>query len=278
LTIAFDKKYSDDEIATAALRRDTRTISTKVSGEGKLHVWCELVKLRPDQTRTYTVACDISKGQGASNSVCSIMCNETREKIAEWADANTPPYEFARLAVALSLWVGGRNRPIIIWENNGDPGFDFGRQLVITYRYPNIYFDKQAGTLRERTGKRYGWRSSPEKKAAALGLLRRAYAHGRFKNHSEAALNECLMYVYYEGGGIGPANLVAESGNARKAHGDRVIADMLLVVADGRPGRVVSVEAPKQSFAARLARFKQQKRLRTARDTQPHKTFDWTTE
>ena len=276
LTVNFDKKYSDDEIATAALKRDVDTLLIKPSGTGQLLVWCELIKHRPDQGHTYTVAADISKGQGASNSVASIMCNETREKIAEWADANTPPYEFARIVVALSIWAGGTKRPLVIWENNGDPGFDFGRQLVLTYRYPNIYFDKQAGTVRERVGKRYGWRSSPEKKAAALGLLRRAYAHGRFKNHSELALNECLMYVYYEGGGIGPANLVAESGNARKAHGDRVIADMLLIVADGKPGRHTSIESPKRSFAARLARYKQQKRRQSSR-TAP-KTFDWTTE
>jgi hypothetical protein len=110
------------------------------------------LKGRPDQTKSYTLACDISKGQGASNSTCSIMCNETREKIAAYADANTPPYEFARLVCAAAIWCGGRNkRPLVIWENNGDPGFDFGRHIVHVCQYPNIYFDKQAGTL-EREG------------------------------------------------------------------------------------------------------------------------------
>jgi hypothetical protein len=137
--------------------------------KGPWQIWTTLVNGRPDQTRSYSIACDISKGQGASNSTCSIMCNETREKIAAYADANTPPYEFARLVCAAALWCGGRNkRPLVIWENNGDPGFDFGRQIVHVYQYPNIYFDKQAGTIREKKGKRYGWRSSPKRKPPPL--------------------------------------------------------------------------------------------------------------
>lgn len=279
LSVNFEKTLGDEAVAKAAMERDHDRLLIKLDSEGNLRVWCNLIKSRPDQSKTYIVSADISKGQGASNSVASIMCIETREKIAEWANANTPPYEFARVVVALSVWAGGIHRPLIIWENNGDPGFDFGRQLVTNYRYPNIYFDKQAGTIREKVGKRYGWRSSPEKKAAALGLLRRAYAHGRFKNPSEAALNECLMYVYYAGGGIGPANLIEESQSTRKAHGDRVIADMLLLVADGRAGRAISIEAPARTFAHRFAQFKQEKRFRDkAGGNRVGKKFDWSTQ
>jgi hypothetical protein len=229
--------------------------------KGPWKIWTTLVNGRPDQTRSYTHRRATSaRVMGASNSTCSIMCNETREKIAEYADANTPPYEFARLVCAAALWCGGRNkRPLVIWENNGDPGFDFGRQIVHVYQYPNIYFDKQAGTVREKRGKRYGWRSSPEKKAAALGLLRRAYAHGKFINHSEAALNEALTYIHYEGGGIGPAELVEESDATRKAHGDRVIADMLCLIGQmemPRGRRSPRRTAPQRSFAHRFAAFK----------------------
>lgn len=234
LNIRFAKRnVADEQIPDIIRRCDLSKI--EYGGEsGKWLVWCELDKDRPDQTKTYTIGADIGKGQGASNSVISITCNETREKVAEFADENTPAYEFAKLAVAAAIWCGGRNgRPLLIWENNGDPGFDFGRVLVHTYQYPSVYFDRQVGTTREKVGKRYGWRSSPEKKAACLGILRRAYAHGQFINHSEAALNECLTYIHFEGGGIGPAELVNEPDAARKAHGDRVIADMLCLVGLG---------------------------------------------
>jgi hypothetical protein len=159
------------------------------------------------------------------------MCNETREKVGEWTCANTPPYEFARIVVALALWVGGRGRrlPYLIWEAQG-PGWDFGRQMVKIYRYPNYYTDKAVGTAAEKRGKRYGWHSTRDKKEMMLGMYRRAIAHGGFINHCEEALDEMGTYIYYESGGLGPASLMEESAEARKTHGDRVIADMLCLL------------------------------------------------
>jgi hypothetical protein len=60
-----------------------------------------------------------------------------------------------------------------------------------------------------------------------LGLYRQAIAHGEFINPSELAVTEAMTYIYYEGGGIGPACLSNEHTNARATHGDRVIADAL---------------------------------------------------
>lgn len=226
--VRFQTKLSDAGIVAAVTRCDASLISFE-HGTGPWRFWIELVKGRPDQTKTYTISVDISKGQGASNSVINIGCDDTKEKVAEFADANTPPHELAKLAVAAALWCGGKTkRPLIIWENNGDAGFDFGRQLVHVLRYPSVFFDRAVGTTRQRIGKRYGWRSNTEKKAEALGLLRRAYALDSFVNHSDESITEAASYVSYEGGGIGPAGLTHESDSARKAHGDRVIADMLL--------------------------------------------------
>lgn len=271
------KKKVTDEATHEALRKASTNLIHHGSRGGPWRLWCTLNDNgRPDQSRTYVIGIDISKGQGASNSVMSVMCNETREKIAEYADAHTPPHELARLACAAGIWVGGRDKlPLIIWENNGDPGFDFGRQLVHVYKYPKIYFARAAGTIAEKKGKRYGWRSSPELKAAALGLLRRAYAHGRFINHSAEALDECLSYIHYEGGGIGPAGLVEESDSARKAHGDRVIADMLCVVALADKPRFRNLDgpAPERSIGHRLKRFRDARKRTGGIPTR----FDFTT-
>lgn len=265
--IVFKKSLTDEKIAEA-LRNADHTTLTYFLPVGPWKVWCGLTNGRPDQNKTYTVAADISKGQGASNSVCVIGCNETHEKIAEYADANVPPYEFAKVVAAGALWAGGRDkRPLVIWENNGDPGMDFQRVLVRTLRYPNIYFDRQSGTLRERVGKRFGWRSNTDKKAEALGVLRRAYATGKFFNRSALALDECLGYVHYETGGIGPAALVEESDATRKAHGDRVIADMLLtLVWSGMGGRVKHADTarPERTFGHRLDAFKKAKKANSA--------------
>lgn len=266
MTIAFKKSISEGRIPEILVRKEIQHIA--YTPKGTWRVWCNLTKGRPDQTRSYTIGIDISKGQGASNSVMSIMCNETREKIAEYADANTPPYELAKLACAAALWCGGRGRPLVIWENNGDPGFDFGRQMTHVYNYPNVYYDRVTGTITEKKGKRYGWRSQPEKKASGLGQLRRAYAHGGFINHSDEALTEALSYISYDGGGIGPADLVEESDAARKTHGDRVIADMLCVIANKEmpKNRRPETSAPERSFGHRLASFKRRKKDKTRGD------------
>jgi hypothetical protein len=258
-TIAFKKTYTDDKIVDAIRKADLTSISYE-STKGPWKIWCNLTAGRPDQNRTYTVAADISKGQGASNSVCVIGCNETREKVAEYADANTPPYEFAKVVAGAALWAGGRDkRPLVIWENNGDPGIDFQNVLVRTLRYPNIYFDRQSGTLRQRVGKRYGWRSNTDKKAEALGVLRRAYATGKIIDHSAASLEECLSYISYDGGGIGPAALVSESDAARKTHGDRVVATMLLALCWSQGGmglRAAKSTSPERCFGKRFEMFK----------------------
>lgn len=260
VSINFKKQVADAGVAEVVRARNLEKIH--YTQNGPWQIWCELIKGRPDQAKSYVVSCDIGKGQGASNSTVSIMCNETREKIAEFADANTPTHEFARIAVASCIWAGGRGKlPLLIWENNGDPGFDFGNMVVRTLSYPKVYFDRAAGTVGQKQGKRYGWRSSPEKKAAALGLLRRAYAHSKFINHSEAALNECLTYIHYEGGGIGPAELVHESDSTRKAHGDRVIADMLCLVGAGDMPKFRDEEhaSPHNSIGARFKAWKKAK-------------------
>jgi hypothetical protein len=263
LTINFHKKVPDGDVQNLLARRDRKKLA--VTPNGPWSVWGTLTKGRPDQTKSYVVSADISKGMGASNSVVNVTCAETREKVASFVDATTPPYELARIAVAACLWAGGRNRPLLIWENNGDPGFDFGRQVTHIYNYPNIYFDRAVGRRSEKVGKRYGWRSSPEKKAAALGSLRRAYAHGQFINHDAKALDEALTYIHYENGGIGPAELVEESASARKTHGDRVIADMLALVGIGDKmvqRRSKPIDAPTQTFAGRFEAWKRRQKAR----------------
>ena len=268
-SIVWKKKLTDEAIVAAIGKADRNQIVAL--GKGPWKIWCALNENgRPDQTKTYTIGIDISKGQGASNSVMSIMCNETREKIAEYADAHTPPYELARLACAAAVWCGGRNRrPLVVWENNGDPGFDFGNQFVQVYRYPSIYYHRQAGTTNQKAGKRYGWRSDTESKSNALGMLRRAYAHGRFINHCAAALDEALTYIQYEGGGIGPADLIEESESVRAAHGDRVIADMLCLVGlkDAPRYKAADQAVPGKSFGHRLKQFKLNRQRQGKRPT-----------
>jgi hypothetical protein len=253
MSVDFDKTVALDSIA-GILTRSQRT-NLKVTPKGPLQLWTRLIDGRPDQTKNYIIGVDVSKGQGASNSVLSIVCCETREKVAEWADATVPPYELARITAAVALWFGGSRRagkPLVIWEANG-PGWDFGRVFVKQIQYPNYFQDIRPGTSLEKSNKKYGWHSTREKKEQMLGILRRAYAHGGIINHSEKALDEALQYVYFDDGGIGPAELTQETESARLTHGDRVIADGLAMLGlEGAPKVKEAVPAtPERSMAHR---------------------------
>lgn len=225
------------------------------TGKRGLKIWANLIDGRLDQTKNYVMGIDVSRGQGASNSVISIRCKETKEKVAEFADANTPPYEFALVAVAIAIWVGGSNPrrlPYMVWEANG-PGWDFGRIVVLDLGYPYYYLDEPAGKISVSKSKKYGWSSSRQKKHELLSVYRRMLAQGLFFNPCEDAITEAGTYIHYDDGYVGPAFLVEESENARGLHGDRVIADALSTLMDKeiRPNEHEAVRPPKGSAGYR---------------------------
>ena len=274
MNVDFRRGVAESLIPTIIGRVQLDFVAAKRKQNGPLRLWVELVNNRLDQTKNYIIGWDISKGQGASNSVGSVYCAETGEKVAEWVSATVPPYDLARIACALALWVGGARknaRPLMIWEAQG-PGWDFGRQVVQTYRYPFYYMDRTIGTVVEKRGKKYGWHSTRDKKEQALGMLRRAYAHGGFINHSIEALDEAAEYINYDGGGIGPAALVEESTEAKKCHGDRVIADMLCLWAKSESPKI-KVSGPGAPYRSPAWRKKQWDRKRKQR--RQAKTFDY---
>ena len=228
-TVTFKPSIPEDDIRDLVKKKSQDSLIVKTSNVGPLRLWTNLISGRLDQTRSYIVGIDLGKGQGASNSVLSIKCRETRMKVGEWCDANTPPYELARVAAALAIWIGGRTGlPFLKWENNG-PGWDFGRQIVRKYFYPFFYRRKRPGGIREKKTRNYGWQSGRREKEELLREYDRAVAHGGYINPSRPALEEMRQYVYFGDGSIGPASLVEEDASARKTHGDRVIADALTV-------------------------------------------------
>jgi hypothetical protein len=228
-TIDLKKSISNDDVGDYIRRRDCSVAQWRQSKDGPLRVWTHLFCGRPDQSKSYQFGIDISKGQGASNSVVSIRCRETGEKIAEWRDANTPPYDMARIVAALALWCGGAlpaRLPFLKWETNG-PGWDFGRIIVGQFNYPYYYRHKQTGVVNGKVTAKYGWHNNPTTKNELLMNYDRVMAHGEYINHSDFALEEALYYIHYPDGSIGPALLVEENSSARKTHGDCVMADAL---------------------------------------------------
>ena len=262
LDVEFTKGVADDAIRTILKHRDTSKIRIGRKHGGKLRLWCKLENGRPDQRFSYAFGIDISKGHGASNSVVSIRCVETGEKVGEWVCANTPPSAMARVVVAIALWFGGRDRtnlPFLIWEKNG-PGMDFGARIVKEFKYPRYYRNIPAGKKRDEKSDSYGWHASTESKEELLTEYERALEQGIMVNRSHAALEEARRYVRYENGGIGPADLVEENEKAKKTHGDRVIADALTLKHKKKPRTPVGlIEGDMFSHAARRAKRKKKR-------------------
>lgn len=254
--IDFKKDVTNEDIPKIIKTHDTSRITVKKTNKGILSLWVELLFGRLDQNKTYILGIDTSKGMGASNSVISILCVETMEKVGEWADANTLPYDFARIIVAIALWVGGtrpRRIPLLIWEKNG-PGWELGKLLVKKHQYPYYYRTRTTGIVGVKVTDKYGWQSAPQSKRELLQLLDNAYAQTNYVNHSFLALDEATRYIEYPGGGVGPAGLARESKSARLTHGDRPIADALtLEAAETAPKlRRKKREAPFRSVAYRM--------------------------
>ncbi|KKN71914.1 hypothetical protein LCGC14_0415600 [marine sediment metagenome] len=214
MKVAFDRMIPNAQIPEIIRSRRLSKIKTHRTVGGPLLLWVNLINGRLDQTKHYTIGIDISKGQGASNTVFSILCNETGEKVGEWADANTPPHEAARIAVAIALWVGGacpKRIPFVIWEMNGDPGLNFSREIVTNLRYPYYYRHVDEKTVVAKKTRKPGWHSNSSTKPLLLGQYNTILSQGGYINHSEIALTEATYYINYKDGGMGPAALYEES-------------------------------------------------------------------
>lgn len=275
--VHFNKKVPNDDIRDIIKgRRQDKIVVTKGS-KGPLRVWTALELDRPDQTQEYIMGIDIGKGQGASESVISVKCKRTGEKIMEWRDANTPPYEMARIAVALAVWIGGRRRrrlPFMKWENNG-PGWDFGKLVVQDFGYPYYFRMKEQGKITEKMSKKYGFQTNTNSKFELLSLYDRVMAHGGYINHSKYGLEQMKQYVHYDGGGIGPACLIEESASARKTHGDVVIADALTLDDSDIPKiRHKGSKYPERSFGHRMEAVIKKKKKKKRKSWR--KSFDLT--
>lgn len=256
---------ADDQLPKLIQAKDQKCYHITKVKDGKLQVWVELIKGRPDQSFTYIFGIDTSQGQGASESVVSIKCKQTGEIVAKWVCRNTPPHEFSRVIVALALWVGGANPqriPYLKWEKNG-PGWDLGRLLVHIFQYPHYYITKTLGVVVEKVQgtQKYGYQMTHDGKELLLRAYERALKTGRITNHSEFALNQAKQYIYNEDGSVGPADLVEATTSEKKLHGDHVIADALTVEdEDVSEPKLKKPPTPYNSWGGRYDAWKSKKR------------------
>ena len=249
--IKWKKHLGYEDLAHNIRTKDLSMVFAVERASGPLKIWCDLEKGRPDQSLSYIFGIDTSKGQGASNSVISIKCKETGEKVGEWADATYPPYDFAPIVIAIALWFGGAKPfrlPFLKWENNG-PGWDLGKILVKDCLYPYYYRNETPGKVTDKKSQQYGFQMSRQSKFMLLSAYDKALTYGPYANRSALALEEAHTYVHLPGGGYGPAFMMQESASAKQTHGDRVIADALTINDKEVPSTKPKTKTPARNTA-----------------------------
>ncbi|NOQ21630.1 MAG: hypothetical protein GQ565_03125 [Candidatus Aegiribacteria sp.] len=278
LNIELRKEIANASVPKILRRRDIKAIKLAHHTTGDLLVWASLTKGRLDQTKTYTLGVDLSRGQGGdttTESVVSIRCDQTGEFVAKWASKTTPPYEAARTAVAIALWVGGaapRHLPFVVWEMNG-PGWDFGHVFVAVMKYAHYYRDETIGQVVTKKTAKYGWHASRERKALLLRAYERDIRENKVINRDQQSLDQTKTYITYPGGGVGPAELSDKSKADYLGHGDRTIADALTTLNKSKmKPRTSCAGAPEWTWGHRFDRWK---RARTADKKNWRKRFSF---
>jgi len=207
-------------------------------GHKRFRWWGKLPFGRPKQDTNYVVACDISLGTGASNSVAKVYDVNTRTCVGMYISSQLPPAEFADQVVAICYWVGGANgSPYLTWEANGPGGsFDTRRRF---HGYSFVYMDTMNRAKHPKRTKKPGWYSTKQAKYDALLDLRSALAEGLrttpngnyLKIYDEDTITEYEDFIFYDNGDIGLSECVDDTAGAKAAHGDTVITDALALLA-----------------------------------------------
>lgn len=222
----------------------------------------------PDITHNYIVSCDISRGTGASNSVLAICDVNQRELVGLYANPFIDVPDFAELAVAVCKWLGGA---YLIWEANG-PGDTFDK-TIWKLGYNKVYINVNERKITRKRTQNRGWRSTPGPNGSKLAMLdhldsalveslkpERYYRY--IIIHDEALINELEDYMFMPGRiDANLSSMVTDESGAKYAHGDRVIAVGLAVLAmtEARPADLKKKRIPPTgSFEYRFRKWKEE--------------------
>ena len=194
--------------------------------KGRLKLW---IALDADdgiaRDRKFCLGADISAGTGASNSTAAVYDRFNGEKVAEYANPNILPKDFARFCMALGTFF---NKARITPDRSGPTGEVFTKTLI-TEGYGNIYYRRNEKKVSRDISTEPGVWLNPAQRTSVLEEYRDALGTFKLINRSSVAMKECLQFIRKMDGTIEHSASVnaQDPSGARTAHGDIVIADAL---------------------------------------------------
>ena len=187
---------------------------------GHFKFWNHFPSGKPLRDRTYSVACDVSYGGGASNSTMAIIDDKLREKIGSYANPMIQIHDFARLAVATCrMFIGSdENGAMLAWERLG-PGDAFGRVVTEEIGYHHVYYEPGEKETP-------GWTPTKYSKIDLLGELKADTMEAKFIDREEDCWNEQKRYICLANGKVAYSDKsgIPDSAGGDDAHGDRTTA------------------------------------------------------
>ncbi len=197
---------------------------------GPLRLWCHLSKDDRPPPGKYAAGADLSTGSGATNSCFAVVDCTTGEKVAEYTSPFLRSEQMAPRCVAL-CWAfkdEANEGALFAWEYGG-PGVVFGKEVVETYGYRNIYYRRAENRIEKKVSDFPGWYPNPDLKTLLLQEYRAALSTRQMVNRSKEALEETLKFIHDKNGQVLHAGEIGgnDPSGARANHGDRVIADAL---------------------------------------------------
>ena len=218
----------------------------------KCKAWFTHDELRkPPQNTSYTIACDIATGSGASDSALAVGDDISNRKIFEYRSNGITPEDFARLTLLFCEYFKTEiGKAFLAWDRGG-PGVAFGTHIIRRYAPVFKYLSK---------GKKEDLPGLPSNRAikmTVMGEYQSAMFDHMFITHSEEEYAQCEQFVHDGSGGVCHQKSKSTSDNSAKGeqHGDIATASAILWQAmKCRPKpRPEQTKPPRGSFAGRMA-------------------------
>lgn len=232
--------------------------------KGMLKLWLNLDDDgRIDRDRRFVIGTDISAGTGASNSTASVFERQSGEKVAEYANPNILPNDFARFCMALGKFF---NKARIVPDRSGPTGEVFVKRLI-TDGYGNIYYRRNEKKASRKVSDEPGVWLNPQARTALFEDYRDALSKFKIINRSSTAMKECLQFICKMDGTIEHSSSLnaQDPSGARSAHGDLVVSDALacldLADSESQPDRT-EPEIPENCLAARMQKHQESNRVK----------------